>query len=333
MFTRLLLLLMLLSTNSLYAIENIGFLTSPKNNGLMENSEALKPKQNVIQVLESFHVNPMIIDYESLVDWHTVEKLSEKKVEKIVQNELKKFLKKNNITKIVLGGDSYNYNVVPFHTDPRRPLFTKAIAKMEKEGKIKIFGICGGMQGILWANNIKLATVESMIGKEKAEKYFSAERYLIDDKYSEETKRFQSCDTPFIKVTINRKSHLGELMKTAEKKYKIKYTRGENKNLVTEVPSAHHNAVNSLDTENLKHMKDKGFNIIGESEDKLIYLTEGKKNKDILIEGHPELLANVLRCQNFSRESTIFARLLFWDFLNDHKQSKLPKSLLEISDH
>lgn len=162
----------------MYAIENIGFLTGPKEQLSSEELGEPRLRHNIIQVLESFHTHPITIDYEQLIDWHTVEKLSEKKIEKIFQNELKKFLTKNNITKIVLGGDNYNYNVPPLHPDPRRPLFTKAISKMEKEGKIKILAICGGMQGILWYNNVKLAAVESMIGKEKAEKYFSAGEYL-----------------------------------------------------------------------------------------------------------------------------------------------------------
>ncbi len=95
----------------------------------------------------------------------------------------------------------------------------------------------------------------------------------------------------------------------AEKKHKIKYQRNENGFLITNVAMAHfHAAKNSK--ENVEKIKKNGFQISGFSEDNIIYILEDK-NHNILIQGHPEFSANILRCPCRAKEDVVFARLLF----------------------
>lgn len=341
MFNRLLFFFLLCWSFSLNAQQNIGVLK-----GFGDKPAVLK--HNIIEVLESFCVNPVIIDYNTVVDWNNIksikpEEINEKtlkpeqieQIDKLVYNNLKRFLKENKIYKVVIGGDNFNYNEEPYHPAPQsRRFITKALAQMEKEGKIKLLAICGGMQGILYYDNVKLDTVKNMIGEDKAQKYLSAEPYIMGEKYIESSKdegsnKFYSCNSKLNKLLVSENSHIGRLMITAEKQYDIKYERDGKGNLITLIPSAHHNGVSSFDKANLDKLDKDGYKVIGKSEDGIVYITETDKSSDIMIEGHPELLANVNKCKNsFPKEAVVFSRLLFWDLINGHLKDKLPKNLL-----
>jgi gamma-glutamyl-gamma-aminobutyrate hydrolase PuuD len=341
MFNKLLFFFLLCLSFSLNAQQNIGVLK-----GFGDKPAALK--HNITEVLESFCANPVIIDYTTIVDWNSIKNIKPEdineqtlkpeqivEIDKVVYKTLDKFLRDNKIRKIVIGGDNYNYNEVPYHPAPQsRRFITKALAQMEKEGKIKLLGICGGMQGILYYDNIKLDSIKNMIGEEKAKKYISAEEYIMGEKYIETSSdgtsnKFYACDAKLNKLFIAENSHIGRLMITAEKEYDVKYERDKSGNLITYIPSAHHNGVSSFDKVNLEKLDKDGFKVIGKSEDGIVYVTEMDKSYDIMIEGHPELLANVTKCKNsFPRGSVIFSRLLFWDLINGHLKDKLPKNLL-----
>jgi gamma-glutamyl-gamma-aminobutyrate hydrolase PuuD len=214
-----------------------------------------------------------------------------------------------------------------------RKFFTKAISRMEREGRVKVLGICGGMQGILYFNDIALDTVSSMIGKIKAEKYKSAYPFLSNDHYINQTKKFYSCQAKLNKIFISQRSRIGNLMIKAEKKYGIKYDRNREEDLIVEVPFAHGNAVSSFDRINLDKLKSSDFNVVGLSEDRIIYVVENKKNGDILIQGHPELIANTNHCgKSFADRNAIFGRLLFYNLLQNQLKSKLPNHLLTFAE-
>ena len=321
-------LLIILLCKNIVANENIGVIEG------LEKKSTNNAKHNIIEVLESFDRNPMIIDYLSIVNWSEIQNLSSDKIDDIVYHSLKKFLRKNHIKKIVLGGDNYNYNTEPYHPMPQaRKFFTKAISRMEREGRVKVLGICGGMQGILYFNDIALDTVSSMIGKIKAEKYKSAYPFLSNDHYINQTKKFYSCQAKLNKIFISQRSRIGNLMIKAEKKYGIKYDRNREEDLIVEVPFAHGNAVSSFDRINLDKLKSSDFNVVGLSEDRIIYVVENKKNGDILIQGHPELIANTNHCgKSFADRNAIFGRLLFYNLLQNQLKSKLPNHLLTFAE-
>ena len=89
-------LLIILLCKNIVANENIGVIEG------LEKKSTNNAKHNIIEVLESFDRNPMIIDYLSIVNWSEIQNLSSDKIDDIVYHSLKKFLRKNHIKKIVL---------------------------------------------------------------------------------------------------------------------------------------------------------------------------------------------------------------------------------------
>ena len=327
-FNGLIFLLMLFLCKDIMANENIGVIKG------LEKKSSNNFKHNIVEVLESFNKNPIVIDYLNIVNWSEIQNLSSDNIDDIVYHSLKKFLRKNHIKKIVLGGDNYNYNTKPYHPMPQaRKFFTKAITKMEREGRVKVLGICGGMQGILYFNDIKLDTIFNMIGENKAKKYKSAYPFLSNDHYINQTKTFYSCQAKLNKIFISQRSRIGVLMIKAEKKYGIKYDRNKEDDLIVEVPFAHENAVLSFNSINLDKLKNSDFDIVGFSEDKIVYVVENRKNGDILIQGHPELVANIAHCgRSFHDRDVIFARLLFYNLLKNQLKIELSSNLLTFAE-
>ncbi len=312
-------LFIILFCNESIALENIGVLKS------LEKKDIIM-KHNIIEVLESFNKNSVIIDYVNIVSWDKVQNLPSDSIDEMVYVELRKFLRKNHIKKIVIGGDNFNYNVPPYHPKPyARKFVTKAIARLEKEGRVKVLGICGGLQGIVHFNDIKLDTVEHMIGKFKAANYMSAYPFISSEHYSYVAKEFYSCQSTLNNIYISQNSRIGRLMMEAEKKYNVKYERNSKDDLIVGIPMAHNNAISSFDRDNLNRLKNSDFEVVGLSEDGIVYVVENKKNGDIMIQGHPELVANVIRCnESFPYRDVIFSRLLFLNLLKNQSKIALP---------
>lgn len=265
-------------------------------------------KNNLEQVTESFGNQAITIDYYNMIDWNFLKNQNEITKEKTIYNALNKFFKKNKIKKIIIGGDRYNYNSPKYHPEPKeRFYFTKVLTKMIKEKKIKVFGICGGMQGVLYFNGIELDSLKNILGHED-KKYQSAITYK--EQFYYDKKQFRNCLLHLNKIYIKKESSLAKSMIKAEKKYKINFERNKNNDLIAYTAFSHFNAVSNK-PENLKKIYDKNFQIVGLSEDNIIYIVEDE-NHNLLIEGHPEISANIIKCKNtFSKENIIFSRILF----------------------
>ena len=296
--------------------ENIAFLKQ-----LKKNDEKQIFRHNIEEVIESFNDRPIILNYLNIVNWNLLKDADDATKEKEIYNTLKKFFKKNHIRKLIIGGDDYNYNEPPFHPEPReRFFFTKVLTKMIQRKEIRVFAICGGMQGILYFNDIKLNSLKNILKRESKE-YQSGAKYLNsnEERFFYDKKQFRSCGSPLNEVRIIQESYLGSLMIQSEKKYKIKYPRDNDNSLIAHVAFAHFHAVDNS-PHNLEKLKQKNFKIVGLSQDNIVYIVEDEHH-NILIEGHPELVANINRCpQEFSKEDVIFSRLLFNNLLKKSKR-------------
>jgi gamma-glutamyl-gamma-aminobutyrate hydrolase PuuD len=308
-FKLLIFLTLLVITNNAFC-ENIGLLKE-LNPG--KNKKIFK--HHIEQVIESFDDNVVVIDYYNMINWDLLKNQNDAQKEKVIYDALSKFFKKNHIKKIIIGGDNYNYNAPKYHPEPKqRFYFTKVLTKMIREKKIKVFAICGGMQGILYFNDIELDSVKNILNDDEG-KYHSSGKYMKNEQFYYDKKTYRSCMTELNPIYIKKDSYLANLMVEAEKKHKIKFQRYHNKDLITHTAFFHFNAVSNK-PENLKKLQEKNFKIVGLSEDDIIYIVEDE-NQNLLIEGHPEIAANIIRCSNsFSKEDMIFSRLLFENLLN-----------------
>ena len=178
------------------------------------------------------------------------------------------------------------------------------------------------MEGILYFNDVKLNSVRKILNS-NTEKYHQALKYIKskNEQIPSDIKQLQSCEAPLNKIFINQNSHLGKRMLDAEQRYQIKYLRNSNGFLIANILSLHFHAVDNK-LSNIMKIYDKGFKIVALSEDDIIYIVEDK-NHNLLIQGHPELVANTIQCtKNFSKEDVIFSRLLFDNLL------KKPKNII-----
>ncbi len=224
-------------------------------------------------------------------------------VEKCVYHSIEYVLKKKKITKVIIGGDHYNYNAPPFHPNPYRKLATKALNALEKNGSIKILGICGGMQGILYYNDIKIEKISEIVGEKKAKKYMNA--YDL------------SCKTVLNKIFVARGSQLEKVINEYELKYEFKFDRNEKGEIVVHIASAHSNGFSAFDKTSLKKIESTGYKISGTSEDGVIYIVEN--DKSLLIQGHPEFISFDLKYINcFDKRDILFNRMIFENFLKNN---------------
>lgn len=279
-------------------------------------------KHNIEYVLESFGDKSIIIDYYNMVNWDEIKNYEDKEKELVIFNALTRFFKENDIKKVVMGGDNYNYNAPPYHPEPReRFYFTKVLSRMIDGKNVKVLAICGGMQGILHFNGIKLNSLKSILGDEDT-KYQNAVYYLnlSDEEFIEKKSKYKSCECPLNEIFIDDSSSLGRLLLRAEKKYNIKYERDGNNFFIVHGSFANFHAPDNR-LENIMKIYDGGFKVIGLSRDEIPYIIEDK-NGNIMIQAHPELVANIIKCNDaFDKRDVIFNRLLFAHLINgDEKE-------------
>ena len=106
----------------------------------LENINKSQYRSHVEEVIESFGFEVVIIDYLDMVDLDELKNKSDDGIECYIYEKLKFFLKENDIRKIILAGDNFNYNVEPYHPEPRiRPRITKIINDISRECDLKIF--------------------------------------------------------------------------------------------------------------------------------------------------------------------------------------------------
>ena len=139
--------------NNLMNRENVAIIASQtSNNTEVEWYTLPYGVSELYNIVSSFKLNPIILNYRELLDvdlLYTKSKLDHEELEKKIFDIVKKYLKKNNIHKVIIPGDTYNIQHEPFHPTPNRELLTNVLTKMAQANDIhfngnmrRITGIC-----------------------------------------------------------------------------------------------------------------------------------------------------------------------------------------------
>lgn len=198
-----------------------------------------------------------------------------KKSDVALQKELMSWIKEQNISGIMIPGDYFNYDCPPFHPEPKtRPRFTKALLAIAKELQMPLFGVCGGLQAVMAAEEIKLARVSDILKKTGVDPS-EAELHIISDRDSDIDPNF--------------------LARNARRQEILPHTRTaslcQNGHLL--IPEAHGGAIDSSNPQAIIDIYRKGYQIAGVSPDGIIQIVEHKNLPINLFQGHPEALAAV----------------------------------------
>ncbi|QGR02601.1 hypothetical protein EDL79_03010 [Ehrlichia ruminantium] len=221
----------------------------------------------------------------------------------IIEEVVAEFIEKNHINRILIPGNHYNISSLPIAPTSNRQLITNAIVKIvNKNHCIHLFGICGGLQGIMYASGIKISRVQNMVNS-----HISAASHVVSMPDP------RSVDTNLHKVLILPDNRLLGILNALNYKLHV-----EDKQMVIYVPDAHSEAVdNSM--ENVERMYSLGYKIIALSEDGIIEAIEDKYG-NIYVQFHPEyLLVNVEKKRAINNTelhtSIIIADAIIRDFL------------------
>ena len=237
-----------------------------------------KTATEITQLLQSYGVSVVLMDYNVIMKLVKDEiiKMNEtyKKSYKVsrydvIENVLEKFIKENHINRILIPGNHYNISSLPISPSSRRQLITNAIVKIvNKDHCIHLLGICGGLQGIMHANGIKITRIENMINSDPSLHVISMPNP-------------RNVDANLHKILISPNSRLSNIINSLGNKLLTKKQ-------VVYFPDAHSEAINS-DIKNIKKMYDLGYKIVALSEDGIIEGVEDKYS-NIHFQFHPEYL-------------------------------------------
>ena len=206
-----------------------------------------------------------------------------KHTDKFLKESILRFIKKNKISALFIPGDLYNYDSEPYHPEPKnRPRYIKALLEIAKELNIPTMGVCGGLQGILHHEGIKLARVSEQVGHQ------NSLRHLLSDKQPGSTNiNFLSEVSKATYVQPNTKLH-SELIKIAKK---LGTKQSRYKPIIFNAPEAHGGAIDITDQENIDKLHDKGYVVSARScHDDIIQGVEHKEYDILLFQNHPESL-------------------------------------------
>lgn len=289
----------------------IGFLST--HTPLYENELQFSDSFN--EIINSFGATMQIIDYNEIyrkvylerpkqdilgvMDSRFKEKHSAELKVALVQ-ELENNLKKHNIKKVFIPGNYYNFDNPPYAPLPNRQAVTAALLTLSKQGKVQIFGICGGLQGILYADGIKITNLVKM-GFDKDQLISFPGPHAKNVKLN--------------KIMLNPASHLGKLAKDVPD-----IERTENGWMVLYLPDFHSEAVD-LSKGNLAQMNQLGYKIVGFSTDGIVKIIEDNRG-DIYFQPHPEGLVLYRKQPNNYNSKAVQASIelmskLFSDFIQN----------------
>jgi anthranilate/para-aminobenzoate synthase component II len=201
-----------------------------------------------------------------IIDYHLVfSKQLNSKLVLTLEEVLEQELKKNNITKVIIPGNYYNIACKPHAPLPNKQKVTEALLNLSRQGRVKTLGICGGMQGILHADGIAIASLKQM-GMD------SDHLFSHPDPHNKKVR--------LNKIMINPASSLAKII--------------QNKNLVVSdngwiklyMPDYHTEGVD-FSPSNLKLLEEKGYKIIGFSQSGVIEVVEDSMG-NIHFQAHPE---------------------------------------------
>ncbi|MBQ4874566.1 MAG: gamma-glutamyl-gamma-aminobutyrate hydrolase family protein [Rickettsiaceae bacterium H1] len=246
---RIFLLFLVLSFGVAYAEKPlVGFLrthkeTYPKELGL---------SHHIMELINKFGADVILIDYNELA-----------KQKGNLEKRVRKFIKDNNITKVIIPGNNYNLDAKPFPPNTNRQDVTAVLAKMANEDRISLMGICGGLQGIMYAEGVELVGVQSIGGDSKKHEISFPNPHIEN--------------VPLHEIKVNPKSRLAKI---------IGDDTGDVGMISLYLPDAHSRVIDN-NAENITKLENAGYKVIGFSNDGMIEIIEDKLG-NIHFQGHPE---------------------------------------------
>ena len=187
-----------------------------------------------------------------------------------ISSYLDEFLHKNNVDRIFIPGNHYNVSSPPYPPVPYRQMVTDAVVNiMESRDNLKLLAICGGLQGVLHSQNIKVKRVQDILRS-----------YEMSELHVTSTHDPREYGASLHGIYAIPGSRLAEI---------IKSVRGyENGSLKFYVPDMHREAI-STSEDNKKRLQELGYTISAVSDDGIIEgVEDGKGN--MLLQMHPEYL-------------------------------------------
>lgn len=272
-------------------IINISYANKPVVGMLSTKSESypheLDFSDGIIEMLSSLEAEVLLIDYNELV-----------RQKGDLEGNVRGFITTHGIKRVIIPGNYYNMESEPFAPNTNRQDVTVILTKIANEGTIYLMGICGGLQGIMHAEGVKIVKVQDIPGHH-------AQYHLVSDPDP------HSKNVPLHKVRINPVSRLAEVLKNSN------VDMDKNGWIYLYLPDAHSRVLSNSD-ENIKRLAEAGYKIIGFSNDGMIEIIEDKFG-NFHFQDHPEGL--VIQRDNDSHSSLRNASTnamvdMFKDFLN-----------------
>ena len=226
--------------------------------GLLRTEHETYPNEiglsgHVLEMLEdNFGVKVKLLDYNKLVQCDNPE------------NAVKSFIHQHHIKHVIIPGNNYNLTSPPFTPNSNRQDITAILSKMADNNEIYLMGICGGLQGIMYAKEVKILDIEGLNQSEH--------EHVISFPNP------QAENVPLHRINISPNSYLGHIL----------MDQFNNDDTSIYLPDAHHQVL-SNSPDNISKMESYGYKIVGLSDDGIIEIIEDKFG-NIHFQGHPEAL-------------------------------------------
>ncbi|AAZ68580.1 glutamine amidotransferase-related protein [Ehrlichia canis] len=261
----------------------------------------------ITKLLESYGVHVVLMDYNVIMqlvqdEIISINKTYEKSYEisryDIIKNVVMKFIKENNISRILIPGNHYNISSLPIAPSLNRQLITNAVVSIIHNDNhcIHLFGVCGGLQGIMYANGIRVTRVENIIKSQ-----ISVKSHTVS------APNPRNVDANLHQIKILPNNRLSDIAASLDLLAK---------NQVIYFPDSHSEAIDT-DIENIKKIYNLGYKIIAMSEDGIIEGIEDNYG-NMYFQFHPEYLminAEKKRGDNNREASIALADAIIKDFL------------------
>ena len=168
----------------------------------------------------------------------------------VLEEELEKEISQKNIKKIIVPSNYCNTEEHLYASVENRQKLIKALFSLAKQKKLKMLGICGGMQELLSADKI---AVKNLKDARKDNNFFDSDLYNQNIRLN--------------KVLINPASWFAKIAQN----HQVEATN--NGWLVLYIPNCHSEVVD-FDQKNMDLLRQKGYKIIGFSQDGIIEIME-----------------------------------------------------------
>ncbi|WP_249548708.1 gamma-glutamyl-gamma-aminobutyrate hydrolase family protein [Anaplasma phagocytophilum] len=182
-----------------------------------------------------------------------------------------KFLLDNEIDRVFIPGNYYNISSPPFPPVPYRQLVTDAIVSiMQDRHDIKLLAICGGLQGVLHSQKVKIKRLDSMLRSSEM-----VASHNVSEKHPREYGK------SLLGVNVVPGSKLAKIIESA---------RGAEAggSLRFYVPDMHNEGID-IGEHNVKRLLDLGYKVTAYADDGIIEAVEDSRG-NMLLQMHPEFL-------------------------------------------